>query len=778
MSLRDYILEIEGCATAFAGRYLAGAPVSWATSIVEALVEVPPMQTMGVDIMSGDFQSGGLSVRVATGHAQILNRRDAPRTYLTAALGAADTTVTVSTTSGFPSSGTIWIEQEAITYTGTTATTFTGCTRARLGTTQAAHALSLGLAGSANPVYGYMPFLEGRRAFVRRYDPSASSPSATTVAAGFIDSLTWSADGLEVALVSVAQLLEEPRITSERLSRGELRGSIVSRQRGYYVIGDTESHHTDLFWAVDYGTPLAVSEYAWVTVGDELMRYRTLTTPTDKVITTGSNTYGPYLVVTSQIPWRVGDLIEFVDSGSGDTVWVRVSRVDVSGLTYLWYSNASYAPSAGDTITSVGVYHLQGLLRRRPEKHEQGSEIRQTIVLDMDHCDAVLSLLLSGNGSGSWYDVLPSGVGAGLSTSDVDVSSFDAVRPYSVPRRTVLDGAVTGKELLSELAQLTGSRIYIAPDGRLSARRDYSPYPDIVSAASITTSNALAVPQWGTRTSTIANLWRWPLADGSEITFRDEGSIAKYRIRAMSEPKSELLIIADSGLIEAAALSVLRRFAEPCPEVTVDIAHEETPLHPGSIVALTIPHLPDQSGNAGLSAALFEVIEWSPTSNQSATVRLLRLPPVERVGLVAPAGIVSGVAGAVVTIQARSTSHLAPSSAASSALSAILGGGTNGTEDAHWFLVDDPVQLIDVSTLGNTPPTTSTTTITAINYATRQITLAAVPGWLAAGDLIRLDTYATMQAGATASQRLPYFTAWSDATPDLPGGDEAYYWGM
>ena len=47
------------------------------------------------------------------------------------------TTITVSSTSGFDSAGTIVIANESITYTGTTSTTFTGCTRGAASTTAA-----------------------------------------------------------------------------------------------------------------------------------------------------------------------------------------------------------------------------------------------------------------------------------------------------------------------------------------------------------------------------------------------------------------------------------------------------------------------------------------------------------------------------------------------------------------------------------------------------------------------------------------------------------------
>ncbi len=55
-------------------------------------------------------------------------------------LGVGATTVNVASTTSFPSTGTLIIDSEAMTYTGTTATTFTGVTRGRLGTAAAAHA--------------------------------------------------------------------------------------------------------------------------------------------------------------------------------------------------------------------------------------------------------------------------------------------------------------------------------------------------------------------------------------------------------------------------------------------------------------------------------------------------------------------------------------------------------------------------------------------------------------------------------------------------------------
>lgn len=58
---------------------------------------------------------------------------------LNGAINAAVTTITVLSTTGFPTAGYITIDSEAISYTGTTGTTFTGCTRGADGTTAATH---------------------------------------------------------------------------------------------------------------------------------------------------------------------------------------------------------------------------------------------------------------------------------------------------------------------------------------------------------------------------------------------------------------------------------------------------------------------------------------------------------------------------------------------------------------------------------------------------------------------------------------------------------------
>lgn len=56
---------------------------------------------------------------------------------------STQTTIPATSTTSFPSSGTIQIDNEYITYTSTTATSFDGCTRGAGGTTAATHAFNL-----------------------------------------------------------------------------------------------------------------------------------------------------------------------------------------------------------------------------------------------------------------------------------------------------------------------------------------------------------------------------------------------------------------------------------------------------------------------------------------------------------------------------------------------------------------------------------------------------------------------------------------------------------
>ena len=60
-------------------------------------------------------------------------------TQLTSSLGASDTTINVLSTTDFPVSSLLVIDNEKVTYTGKTSTSFTGVTRGAFGTTATTH---------------------------------------------------------------------------------------------------------------------------------------------------------------------------------------------------------------------------------------------------------------------------------------------------------------------------------------------------------------------------------------------------------------------------------------------------------------------------------------------------------------------------------------------------------------------------------------------------------------------------------------------------------------
>jgi hypothetical protein len=69
------------------------------------------------------MRTGNLPVRYSV-------ENEGAYTFLTASLAAGATTATVASTAEFPGSGTLLIDQEIISYSGKTSTTFTGLTRA------------------------------------------------------------------------------------------------------------------------------------------------------------------------------------------------------------------------------------------------------------------------------------------------------------------------------------------------------------------------------------------------------------------------------------------------------------------------------------------------------------------------------------------------------------------------------------------------------------------------------------------------------------------------
>jgi len=94
----------------------------------------------GTDIFDNQTQHFGskrIVLKELNKHAYLNNNVKQPNTLLNGAIANNATTLTVDTTAGFPTTGTLLIGSEQMTYAGKTATTFTGVVRGRNGTSAA-----------------------------------------------------------------------------------------------------------------------------------------------------------------------------------------------------------------------------------------------------------------------------------------------------------------------------------------------------------------------------------------------------------------------------------------------------------------------------------------------------------------------------------------------------------------------------------------------------------------------------------------------------------------
>lgn len=172
------------------------------------------------DFLGAELNAGGLTLVIRDTHNDIAtatfgSARPSRRTFLAADLTSSATTVTVVDTAGWPDAGYLHIGREAIRYTGKTATTFTGCTRAALGTLACAHDLEIvGPSGVAIPDIGVtdkpITVME-RRAQLYVFIDDVASASGDAIWRGFVKGVESTADlsGYQVTLAHVSCLLDQ-----------------------------------------------------------------------------------------------------------------------------------------------------------------------------------------------------------------------------------------------------------------------------------------------------------------------------------------------------------------------------------------------------------------------------------------------------------------------------------------------------------------------------------------------------------------------------------------
>jgi hypothetical protein len=161
-------------------------------------------------------------------------RRGGNQATLTVDLGHSDTTATVASTTGWPSSGAFYAGLERITYSGTTGTTFTGLTRGVCGSDPQTHRV-----GTTGQIITDRPrYWRGRRLtlWCSLADPSGHvcgdalvSPEAVQVWCGRIDAgPDRETDGFTFEAKSLERILEDGL-------GGKLTGDVESTAQVYPV---------------------------------------------------------------------------------------------------------------------------------------------------------------------------------------------------------------------------------------------------------------------------------------------------------------------------------------------------------------------------------------------------------------------------------------------------------------------------------------------------------------------------------------------------------------
>ena len=185
MSSYGFILDIVGENVALTSHpRLSSSVAQWAASVQCVIAKNPLPNEMSVsfDPKTGKSSTSGLTLRVTHSEFLMTQRKTSPITRLSSAVSQGSTSaISVGDTTDFESEGWLWIGNEAIQYTGKSASQL-GTTsinaRGALGTDDVAHS-------SDSIVYGFNPEVINRKCELYRVNLGDTSDK-TKVFTGYI----------------------------------------------------------------------------------------------------------------------------------------------------------------------------------------------------------------------------------------------------------------------------------------------------------------------------------------------------------------------------------------------------------------------------------------------------------------------------------------------------------------------------------------------------------------------------------------------------------------
>lgn len=169
--------QVVGDATRIAGLSMSGLTFGYRAGLKDGSIEGEGFTATIADVSKG---------RLAT---LALGKKATAACHLTSNRTASDTSLSVTSTAGFASSGVIYVNSEMISYSGKTSTSFTGCTRGLQNGLAQYHYISTGEQEFSTEVTNWPRTLVGRRAWIHVYgEGDSKTGDGTQVFIGFVKS--------------------------------------------------------------------------------------------------------------------------------------------------------------------------------------------------------------------------------------------------------------------------------------------------------------------------------------------------------------------------------------------------------------------------------------------------------------------------------------------------------------------------------------------------------------------------------------------------------------
>lgn len=621
--------------------------------------------------------------------ADLFAARSRRLAYVTATTTTAATTINVSDAGPLPTSGTVYIGGETITYTAKTATTLTGCTRGAFGSPAQRH---YGGADQGAGVFVAPSRWTGRR--VRLWGYFLEDDGTTTTA------LRQQLDTF--------RLEEAPAYLGQ--GRWELRCSHLSDEVAQRKLGQ----------------------------GLKKLKLRPVsyTLSAGNLIFSTEGQTGLFPAAASS--WPTYCAVSF-DGADGMAVLKFVSAADGSGVT-----NVTTEPDG--SIANLGIGDtFEGNIGQQTPAELQHWTFLQGGALSTLALFALTSIL--GDGANGAYDVLPgtnrdSGIGgeelrfgAGILAAEIDTASFTALDHANQSWSYCIDETIGVDEFLTDLCLVTGSFWYVAADGRLTIKR----LADISGTSGFNVEDRTVI---GEPTLEVLEDTIYPRAriecgyDPMTGEFRDSVTIIDVEMAARYPERGDTLQLSTRGLAlsatdlarpivsQAELETIVRRAMVEDGRgrlfVTLNATVEALQVDLGDVVSFAIA-LPDFEGGS-LVGRTGRVVSRRPRYDDGVVE--LRVQVVDTLYYINPAAVIASAVGATLTLR-------------------TTGPEVSSTSPANQFVANMEIELVHVS-----PFSIEQLTIQSVTApATVVLTSAPVTAVSGGNDYIRLRDDTVAQPG-------------------------------